>query len=50
LEGFYGQTNNANVTSTISVGTVGGIGTHGSVLAQGTAVGNSATFIAQRVN
>jgi hypothetical protein len=50
MEGVYSQTNNANVSTTVSVGTTGGIGTHGSILGQGTAVGNSATFIAQRVN
>jgi hypothetical protein len=50
MEGFYGQTNNANVSSTINVGTNSGVGTHGTILGQGTAVGNSATFIAQRVN
>jgi hypothetical protein len=50
LEGFYGQTNSANVTSNVSVGTTGGIGTYGSIVGQGTAVGNSATFIAQRNN
>jgi hypothetical protein len=50
LEGIYGQTNMANVTSNVSVGTTGGIGTYGSITGQGTAVGNSATFIAQRNN
>jgi hypothetical protein len=50
LEGVFGQTNLANVTSTVSVGSTGGIGTYGSIVGQGTAVGNSATFIAQRNN
>lgn len=50
LEGVYGQTNSANVTSNVSVGSNIGVGTYGSVLGQSTAVGNSATFIAQRVN
>jgi hypothetical protein len=50
LEGVFGQTNMANVTSTVSVGSTGGIGTYGSIVGQGTAVGNSATFIAQRNN
>lgn len=48
LEGVFGQSNYANVTSNVSVGTTGGIGTYGSIIGQGTAVGNSATFIAQR--
>jgi hypothetical protein len=50
LEGVFGQTNLANVTSNVSVGTNVGVGTYGSILGQGTAVGNSATFIAQRNN
>jgi hypothetical protein len=50
LEGVYGQTNSANVTSNVSIGSNIGVGTYGSVLGQSTAVGNSATFIAQRVN
>jgi hypothetical protein len=50
LEGVYGQTNSANVTSTVSVGSNVGVGTYGSILGQSTAVGNSATFIAQRVH
>lgn len=48
LEGVYGQTNSANVTSSVSIGSNIGVGTYGSILGQGTAVGNSATFIAQR--
>jgi hypothetical protein len=50
LEGVFGQSNYANVTSNVSVGTTGGIGTYGTITGQGTAVGNSATFIAQRNN
>jgi hypothetical protein len=50
MEGVYGQTNMANVTSTVSVGSNIGVGTYGSIFGQSTAVGNSATFIAQRVN
>ena len=48
IEGIFAQTNLANVTSTVSVGTSTGVGTYGSIVGQGTAVGNSATFIAQR--
>jgi hypothetical protein len=48
LEGYFGQTNSANVTSDVNVGTNAGIGTYGTISGQGTAVGNSATFIAQR--
>jgi hypothetical protein len=50
LEGVYGQTNSANVTSNVSVGSNVGVGTYGSISGQSTAVGNSATFIAQRIN
>lgn len=50
IEGIMSQTNLANVTSSVNVGTNVGVGTYGSILGQGTAVGNSATFIAQRNN
>jgi hypothetical protein len=50
MEGVYGQTNMANVTSTVSVGSNMGVATQGTIFGQSTAVGNSATFIAQRVN
>ena len=50
LEGFYSQTNNANVTSDVQIGSVGGMSTSGPIFGQSTAVGNSATFIAQRAS
>jgi hypothetical protein len=50
IEGVFGQTNLANVTSNVNVGSNLAVGTYGSILGQGTAVGNSATFIAQRNN
>jgi hypothetical protein len=50
IEGVFGQTNGANITSNVNVGSNIGVGTYGSILGQGSAVGNSATFIAQRNN
>jgi hypothetical protein len=50
MEGILAQTNMANVTSSVSVGSSTGVATYGSILGQSTAVGNSATFIAQRNN
>jgi hypothetical protein len=50
MEGILAQTNLANVTSSVSVGSSTGVATYGSILGQSTAVGNSATFIAQRNN
>jgi hypothetical protein len=46
LEGYFGQTNAANITTTVSMGA----GTGSAITGQATAVGNSATFIAQRNN
>lgn len=50
IEGVFGQTNNASVTSNVSIGSSVGVATHGAIFGQSTAVGNSATFIAQRNN
>ena len=50
LEGIFGQSNSADASTTIAIGTKSGVGTHGTIFGQGSAVGNSATFIAQRVN
>jgi hypothetical protein len=50
IEGVFGQTNGANTTANVNIGSNIGVGTYGSILGQGSAVGNSATFIAQRNN
>ncbi|MEN9873165.1 MAG: hypothetical protein RL186_62 [Pseudomonadota bacterium] len=50
LEGGTEQINAANTTANVTVGSVAHVGTYGNIIAQASAVGNSATFIAQRAN